>query len=63
MKAASDIYSPVSGEVVETNSELESQPNLINSSPEADGTMALRALMFLTITINECRLANEDQTV
>lgn len=31
VKAASDIYSPVSGEVVEVNSDLESNPELINS--------------------------------
>ncbi len=31
VKAASDIYSPVSGEVVEINPELESNPALINS--------------------------------
>ena len=29
-KAASDVYSPVAGEVVEVNGELESQPELIN---------------------------------
>lgn len=29
-KAASDVYSPVAGEVVEVNDELESQPELIN---------------------------------
>ena len=32
VKAASDIYSPVSGEIVEINSELQSAPDLINSS-------------------------------
>jgi len=30
VKAASDIYSPVSGEIVEVNSELESNPELVN---------------------------------
>ncbi|MFC1634921.1 glycine cleavage system protein GcvH [Planctomycetota bacterium] len=29
-KTASDVYSPVAGEVVEVNDELESQPELIN---------------------------------
>jgi glycine cleavage system H protein len=33
VKAASDIYSPVSGEVVETNPELESNPALVNTDP------------------------------
>ena len=30
VKAASDIYSPLSGEVVEVNTELESSPELVN---------------------------------
>ncbi len=33
VKAASDIYSPVSGEVVEINDSLNSDPALINSDP------------------------------
>jgi glycine cleavage system H protein len=37
VKAASDIYSPVSGTVSEVNSNLDSSPELINQSPEADG--------------------------
>jgi glycine cleavage system H protein len=34
VKAASDIYAPVSGEVVERNAELEESPALVNSSAE-----------------------------
>ena len=37
VKASSDIYSPVSGEVVEVNSALEDEPELVNSSPYEDG--------------------------
>ena len=37
VKAASDIYSPISGEVTEANSILEDQPEIINSSPYEDG--------------------------
>ena len=37
VKAASDIYSPLSGEVIEVNSHLENQPEIINSSPYEDG--------------------------
>ena len=37
VKAASDIYSPLSGEVIEVNSLLEDQPEIINSSPYDDG--------------------------
>ena len=33
VKAASDIYSPVSGEVLQTNSALESNPALVNTDP------------------------------
>jgi len=33
VKAASDIYSPISGEVVEDNQDVESSPELVNSSP------------------------------
>ncbi len=37
VKAASDIYSPISGEILEVNSELESSPELVNSAPYAEG--------------------------
>jgi len=35
VKAASDVYAPLSGEVVEVNSELESAPEKINQEPYA----------------------------
>jgi glycine cleavage system H protein len=37
VKAVSDLFSPVSGEVAEVNSKLESQSNLINSDPYGEG--------------------------
>jgi len=37
VKAASDIYSPVSGEVVAVNVALEDEPELVNGSPYEDG--------------------------
>lgn len=37
VKAASDIYAPVSGEIIAINSELEDAPALINQSPYGDG--------------------------
>ena len=37
VKAASDIYAPVSGEVIEVNEALESSPELANSEPYGDG--------------------------
>lgn len=39
VKAVSDIYAPVSGEVVEINEELPDTPELINTSPYEDGWM------------------------
>lgn len=40
VKAASDVYSPVSGEVVEANGELGSAPETVNASPETGGWFA-----------------------
>ncbi|HEX8445656.1 MAG TPA: glycine cleavage system protein GcvH [Sphingomonas sp.] len=37
VKAASDVYAPVSGEVIEANAALEADPSLVNSAPETDG--------------------------
>ncbi len=39
VKAASDIYAPVSGEVVAINDALNDSPELVNSSPYAEGWM------------------------
>ena len=37
VKAASDVYSPLSGEIVSVNEALNDNPELINSSPYNDG--------------------------
>jgi glycine cleavage system H protein len=37
VKAASDVYAPVSGEVVEGNQAVADDPSLINSDPEGQG--------------------------
>lgn len=37
VKAASDVYSPVSGTVLEGNAALADTPELVNSDPEGDG--------------------------
>jgi glycine cleavage system H protein len=37
VKAASDVYAPVSGEVTEANSAVEADPSLVNSAPQGDG--------------------------
>ena len=37
VKAASDVYAPVSGEIIEGNSAVADDPSLINSDPEGEG--------------------------
>lgn len=37
VKAASDVYAPISGEVVGVNEDLEDSPELVNSDPYGDG--------------------------
>jgi len=39
VKAVSDLYAPLSGEVVAVNGDLGSKPELINSDPFGDGWM------------------------
>ncbi len=37
MKAVSDVYSPISGEVIEINEELNDSPELVNQDPHGKG--------------------------
>ena len=37
VKAASDVYAPVSGTVTEANAALEADPSLVNTAPEGEG--------------------------
>lgn len=37
VKAASDVYSPLSGEIIAVNDSLEASPEIINDSPYDDG--------------------------
>ena len=39
VKAVSDLYSPISGEVIEINIALDDDPSLVNSDPYGDGWM------------------------
>jgi glycine cleavage system H protein len=39
VKAVSELYAPVSGQVVEVNGRLDGEPALVNSSPYGDGWM------------------------
>jgi glycine cleavage system H protein len=40
VKAASDVYAPVSGEVIEANAALGNEPETVNAAPEAAGWFA-----------------------
>jgi len=40
VKAASDVYAPVSGEVIEGNTALVSAPETVNADPEGEGWFA-----------------------
>ncbi|HMB58335.1 MAG TPA: glycine cleavage system protein GcvH [Xanthomonadales bacterium] len=37
VKAASDIYAPISGEIIESNPALEDDPAMVNTDPYGDG--------------------------
>lgn len=37
VKAASDVYAPISGVVTEVNAALEADPSLVNSAPDSEG--------------------------
>jgi glycine cleavage system H protein len=39
VKAVSELYSPVSGQVLEVNTRLDAEPALVNNSPYGDGWM------------------------
>ncbi len=39
VKAVSELFSPIAGEVTETNSRLDGEPALVNSDPYNDGWM------------------------
>ena len=37
VKAASELYAPVSGTIIEINEKLDADPSLVNSDPEGEG--------------------------
>jgi glycine cleavage system H protein len=41
VKAVAEVFSPISGEIVEVNTKLENNPELLNESPYGDGWVAL----------------------
>ena len=40
VKAASDVYAPVSGTIVEVNEDLDASPEILNDDPEGKGWIA-----------------------
>ncbi len=40
VKAVSEVFAPLAGEVIEVNSALETRPELVNSDPHGDGWLA-----------------------
>jgi len=41
VKAAADVYAPLTGVIVEINAELEDDPSLVNTDPYGDGWLAV----------------------
>jgi glycine cleavage system H protein len=41
VKAASDVYAPLSGEVLEVNTELSARPEAVNKDPYGKGWLAV----------------------
>ncbi|MGJ8657161.1 MAG: glycine cleavage system protein GcvH [Akkermansiaceae bacterium] len=48
VKAASDIYAPLAGEIVETNLDLEADPGLVNTDPHGKGWIFKMKIQDLT---------------
>ncbi|MEE2730118.1 glycine cleavage system protein GcvH [Ketobacter sp.] len=66
VKAASDIYTPVSGEVIEINGLLEEAPETVNSDPYGEGWMfkvqiADESELENTLTADEYQAQIEDE--
>lgn len=61
VKAVSDLYSPVSGTVVEVNKKLEEHPELVNSDPYGEGWLLI-VEMSNTSEVDTLLTAEEYQT-
>jgi glycine cleavage system H protein len=58
VKAVSDVYTPVPGEIVEVNSALETAPEQVNSNPYTDGWM-IRLRVSDTAALDKLMSASE----
>lgn len=62
VKAAFDLYAPVSGEVIEINQALEDAPELVNETPYGDGWM-VKIRMSDSSELEELMSASEYQAM
>lgn len=53
VKAVSDIYAPVSGEIIQLNEEIENHPELINSDPYGKGWIFEMSITNSNTLMNE----------
>lgn len=60
VKTVSDLYMPLAGEVIEINSKLEDEPELINSDPYGEGWIIK---IKITTEENNSLLMNKDEYV
>ncbi|PMH43241.1 glycine cleavage system protein H [Vibrio sp. 10N.286.49.B3] len=58
VKAASDIYAPVTGEIIEINEELEDSPELINEEPY-EGGWIVKVKLSDSAELNDLKDAEE----
>ena len=61
VKAVSDVYSPVSGEVVEVNEALEDAPEVVNEDPYGAGWL-FKVKVGATVSLSELMAADEYQS-
>lgn len=59
VKAVAELYTPVSGEVVDVNKDLEDQPDLVNTDPYDDGWMI--KIQLDPGSFDESTLMNEEE--
>jgi len=59
VKAVSEVYSPVSGEVIEVNQKLSDAPELVNQQPYGDGWLILLKPSNLEEELRSLKSANE----
>lgn len=62
VKTVSDLFMPITGEVLEVNAELEDKPELVNSDPYGDGWL-IKISVANTAELNELLSASDYQSL